>query len=140
MNFQDCINFQLAVVQNAVFSYFKAALSEYDVTPAQYSLLSCLWDNNGQPPSQLAQRLQLDPSSMSGLLTRTEAKGLITREYCSSDRRTYKILITPRGVSLQKPITEIIESCNHHILNGLSESEYKSLMDCFDRILSNARE
>ena len=39
MKLQDCINFQLTVTQNAVFSYFKGALAKLDVTPAQYALL-----------------------------------------------------------------------------------------------------
>lgn len=139
MKLQDCINFQLTVTQNAVFSYFKGALATLDVTPAQYALLSCLWEKDGQAPSRLASRLQLDPASMSGLITRTEAKGFITREYSSTNRRTYKIRVTERGKLMQEPITEVIRQCNQQVLQGISPSDYKVFLKCINVFSCNTQ-
>ena len=64
MELYDCINFILNRVQNSVNSHFKAKLQPFGVTPIQYSLLKCLWTQDMQMPSQLAQTLQVDASKI----------------------------------------------------------------------------
>ena len=72
MQLNECINFMLTNVQNAVFLCFKKQLQQYNVTPIQYALLKCLWDEDEQAPSQLAQRLYLDSSTVTGIMSRLE--------------------------------------------------------------------
>ena len=81
MDIHSCINFILSNTQNAVNNYFKRELQEYDITPSQYALLQCLCTQDGLTPSQLAQELRLDTSSITGILSRLEKKGLIDRVY-----------------------------------------------------------
>ena len=64
MQLNECINFMLTNVQNAVFLCFKKQLQQFNVTPIQYALLKCLWDEDEQAPSQLAQHLCLDSSTV----------------------------------------------------------------------------
>lgn len=139
MKLQDCINFQLTTVQSSVFSYFKSVLAKYDVTPSQYALLSCLWEKDGQPVSQLAQAMCLDPSSMSGLLTRAEAKGLISRQFSLEDRRTVMVHLSDLGRSLQAGITQTIEEANAHTLRGFSAEERDVLRQCLNKLTMNTR-
>ena len=74
MELSSCINFILYCTQNAVLNYFRERLSQYDVTPIQYSVLKCLSTEDGQTPTQLAQSLRLDASSVTGLLARLERR------------------------------------------------------------------
>ena len=67
MQLNECINFMLTNVQNAVFLCFKKQLQQFNVTPIQYALLKCLWDEDEQAPSQLAQHLCLDSSTVTGV-------------------------------------------------------------------------
>ena len=139
MQLQDCINFQLTMVQNSVFSYFKGQLAPYDVTPSQYALLSCLWEKDGQSPTQLAQTLNLDTSSMTGLLTRMEGKDLIRREFSTEDRRAVIIHITPLGLSLKGEITRAIEEANHTVLRGITPEEDRVLRRCLTTLFENTQ-
>ena len=70
MEINSCINFILSNAQNAVQNYFKRELQQYDITPSQYALLQCLHTQDGLTPSQLAQALRLDTSSITGVLSR----------------------------------------------------------------------
>ncbi len=44
MELEQCVNFVLTKAQNAVQQLFKAELAPYGVTPGQYAVLKCLWD------------------------------------------------------------------------------------------------
>jgi len=123
MELKDCINFQLSNAQNAVFSYFKSMLAPFDVTPIQYALLKCLWTEDMQPPTQLAQMLQLDTSTVSGLLDRLEKKGLIERIYNTQDRRGIHVHLLESGAALQRPIEETIIKANAEVTAGISPEE-----------------
>lgn len=40
MELTQCINYLLTTAQHSVFQYLNGKLSEYDVTPSQYGVLS----------------------------------------------------------------------------------------------------
>ena len=129
MQLNECINFMLTNVQNAVFLCFKKQLQQYTVTPIQYALLKCLWDEDEQAPSQLAQRLYLDSSTVTGIMSRLEEKALIVREYSKTDRRRIIVCLTDAGRALQKPIEALIEETNRLVTQGLSAQEQRQLRE-----------
>ena len=129
MQLNECINFMLTNVQNAVFLCFKKQLQQYNVTPIQYALLKCLWDEDEQAPSQLAQRLYLDSSTVPGIMSRLEEKALIVREYSKTDRRRIIVCLTDAGRALQKPIEALIEETNRLVTQGLSAQEQRQLRE-----------
>ena len=126
METRDCINFILSNTQNAVYSYFKKKLQEFDITPSQYSLLSCLRSQDGQTPSQLAQSLRLDTSSITGILSRTEKKELIGRSYSQEDRRSVSIHLRPEGAALLSQVDRVIEEANAKITRGFDPNTTSS--------------
>ena len=129
MQLNECINFMLTNVQNAVFLCFKKQLQQYNVTPIQSALLKCLWDEDEQAPSQLAQRLSLDSSTVTGIMSRLEEKALIVREYSKTDRRRIIVCLTDAGRALQKPIEALIEETNRLVTQGLSAQEQRQLRE-----------
>jgi DNA-binding MarR family transcriptional regulator len=139
MELNECINFELNIVQNTVLNYFKGKLAPYDVTPIQYALLKCLWNEDLQTPTQLAQTLRLDTSSITGLLARLEKKGLIERIYSQQDRRSIQVHILENGAALQKPIESAIETANREITAGISPEDYKQFRSLLKVIESNAK-
>ena len=127
MKFQECINFLLTNAQNTVFTYFKRELACLDVTPIQYATLKCLWEEDGQMPSQLAETLNLDSSTVTGILGRLEDKELINRSFRMDDRRKVIVHLTDAGKALETPVNDIITRLNHEVTEGLSDEQ----MDVF---------
>ena len=127
MKLQECINFLLTNAQNTVFTYFKRELACLDVTPIQYATLKCLWEEDGQMPSQLAETLNLDSSTVTGLLGRLEDKELINRSFRMDDRRKVIVHLTDAGKALETPVNDIITRLNHEVTEGLSDEQ----MDVF---------
>lgn len=64
---------------------------------AQLELLSCLADNPGARPGQLARQLRLAPNSVTTLLNGLQTRGLVTRASGSDDRRTVAVSLTLPG-------------------------------------------
>jgi len=133
MDLEQCINFVLTRAQQSVHQLFKAEVAPFGVTPGQYAVLKCLWDENGQTAKQIADRLGLDASTVTGILDRMEQKGLIEKRVDPKDRRALKVLLTPKGEGLKDPLNEAIDSANRKALQGLSEEESETLR----RILMN---
>ena len=139
MKLYECINFQLNNVHNAVFSYFKAMLAPYDVTPIQYALLKCLWEEDMQPPTQLAQALQLDASTVSGHIDRLEKKQLIERVYNTQDRRSIYVHLLESGAALQSPIEDAIQKANKEVTAGISPEDLATFKKQLKMIENNAK-
>ena len=66
---------------------------------AQLELLSCLADNPGARPGQLARLLRLAPSSVATLVHGMSRADLVTRTGGQQDRRTASLLLTPYGTA-----------------------------------------
>ena len=45
MELQNCINYLLTVAQHEVFQAFSNKLAQFNITPGQYGVLGCLWEN-----------------------------------------------------------------------------------------------
>jgi DNA-binding MarR family transcriptional regulator len=113
----------LTRAQNCVFTHFKNKLDPFDVTPAQYAVLKCLWDHGDQSPTQLSQLLFLDTSTITGIISRMENKKLIKRLNSKIDRRAVTIRIKPLGKKLQPQIEQAIAEANAEVLDTFTEDE-----------------
>ncbi|MTK11157.1 MAG: MarR family transcriptional regulator [Clostridiaceae bacterium] len=134
MELNECINFLLTKAQHTVFQYLKTNLAQFDVTPVQYGILKCLWDEDGQTPKQIARTLSLDGSTITGILDRMENKNLVRRTPDPDDRRTLKVVITNQGLELRECIEEVIEEVNKRILEIFTFEEQEQLKKFLEQI------
>ena len=73
--------------------------------------------------NQLSQLLELDKSSVSGLVDRAEARGLVTRVRAVADRRSVQVVLTDEGRSLGAVVAKGFEADVAEMLEGLSEAQ-----------------
>ncbi len=137
MKLEQCINFTLTKAQQAVQQLFKVELAPFGITPGQYAILSCLWEDDGQTPRQLAERLSLDSSSITGILDRVEQKGLIQRQAVPRDRRTLQVVLTSKGRELEKPVNQAILDANQKVLSQLEEQDSEKLRKYLHKLNPN---
>ncbi len=140
MQLNQCINFLLNKTQNAVLIHFRSKLDEYNVTPVQYAVLKCLWDEDRLTPKQIAQDIALDASTITGILGRLENKGLIERTPSNTDRRTLIVALTDSGRALQDDIDRVILEANREVLADLSEEEQTLLKSYLERVCDTCRD
>ena len=123
MELTQCINYLLTTAQHSVFQYLNGQLSEYDVTPSQYGVLSCLWQREFATPKQISEILCLETSTISGVLDRMQKKGLIDRVINRNDRREVRVVPTEKGKALEEPISKIIDEVNEEVLKCFTDEE-----------------
>jgi MarR family transcriptional regulator, organic hydroperoxide resistance regulator len=120
--------FALAVTNRAVLAVYRPLLEPLGLTHPQYLVMLALWDNAkaaGEPLSvkDIARLLQMDSATLSPMLKRLQAQGLITRERCESDERTTHVELTPKGGSLRRQALTVPPAVVERLGVELSELE-----------------
>ena len=98
MNRGDVVD-ALAQLSWHVQAQITEAAAEQGVSPSLLRLLGILRDREPEM-LELARHLQLDKSSVTGLVSRAEERGLVERVAGAVDRRTVAVRLTPAGHEL----------------------------------------
>src|SRR6476661_6122186 len=83
-----------------VSARFAAAIDQVDLAPAQARALHELDLDRPISMRELAERLKADPSNVTGLIDRLEARGLVERRPDPTDRRIKGLALTSAGALL----------------------------------------
>jgi DNA-binding MarR family transcriptional regulator len=94
---------------------------------AQLEMLSCLAENPGSRPGQLARMLRLAPSSVATLTHSLRQAGLVTRTGGAGDRRTVLLDLTPSGRSAVVRWKELNERLLDLALEGMPPASRATL-------------
>ncbi|BCH29752.1 transcriptional regulator [Mesorhizobium sp. L-8-10] len=86
----------------AIQRVYKPMLDELGVTYTQYLVLSALWEKNGLTISAIADRLALEPSTITPAVKRLEAAGFVERRRSTVDERQVEVHLSPKGSSLHR--------------------------------------
>jgi len=95
---QLCFSLYAATI--AVNRTYKPKLDALGLTYPQYLVLSTLWERDGQSVSAIADRLSLESSTITPLLKRLEAAGMLTRQRNPEDERQVIVALTDKGRAL----------------------------------------
>ena len=93
--------FALYAASLSMTKLYKPLLDELQLTYPQYLVLLVLWERDGPSVSELGLRLQLDSGTLTPLLKRMEAAGLVQRQRSSLDERKVHVCLTAVGRDLQ---------------------------------------
>jgi len=118
-----------------VHAHFAAAVAELDLAPVQAKALHEL---NVEPPismRELAERLKSDPSNVTGLIDRLEARGLVERRPDPNDRRIKGLALTAAGARMRERLFARLYAAPRSVAQ-LSERDQRTLADVLQRVLS----
>ena len=121
LKLQNQICFPLYAASREVIKQYKPYLDEIDLTYTQYIALMLLWDRGTMTSKEMGDRLFLDSGTLTPLLKKLEAKGLITRVRSTKDERNLNISITEAGEALQYKAQHMAEEMQKY--NPLSQEE-----------------
>ena len=97
-------------------------------------VLSALAAGPRQTQLSLAQSLGLDKTTMTSLLDRMEARGLITRSVDRHDRRARIPELTGAGRQIQAEVTSARDRVEAGLLGGFTADEQRQLRDLLTRL------
>ncbi|MFH8340712.1 MarR family winged helix-turn-helix transcriptional regulator [Streptomyces sp. AM6-12] len=128
----DVVELIAEVVARYHADYDEAA-AEHALTGAQAKLLSLL-SLGPLPMRKLAQKLKCEPSNVTGIVDRLEARGLAERRPDPADRRVKMAAATEEGLRVARELREGLHFAREP-LAGLSAQERGTLRDLLRRVL-----
>lgn len=128
--------FALYSASRAMTAAYRPVLAEMNLTYPQYLVLLVLWeaatDEGRVTVGRLGERLQLDSGTLSPLLKRLEANGLVRRERSRDDERIVEVTLTDSGRTLESRAQCIPERL--FARTGMTEHEAADLRDAVRRL------
>ncbi len=109
LKLENQICFPLYVIAKEITGLYRPFLDELDMTYPQYLVMMVLWEHDGMTVSCIGEKLYLDSGTLTPLLKRLEAKGLITRQRKKEDERVVEIFITEAGKQLKSRACSVPE-------------------------------
>ena len=122
---------QLRCVWYSINQAFRKRIAHLEITPNQYTLLRWLSETHHKGLSQreLADLMASDPNTITSLLNRMEAKGLIQRDVHENDRRAYRIIIKPAGRKLFEKAHPVALKLQKEVLGHMSKPERERFLE-----------
>lgn len=74
------------------------------LTPSQFDVIATLGDTEGMTCAELSNATLVTKGTLTGVLDRLAAKGLIRRETVAGDRRSTRITLTEKGDALFRKV------------------------------------
>jgi DNA-binding MarR family transcriptional regulator len=110
-------------------------LKAFDLTPAQYLVLSLSSSERGQSSADLARRSQTTPQSMNEIIAALDAKGLIRRREDPDNRRILRVIVTKDGARLLADCNKQIDRMENEMFRCLSERELATFRALHTKLL-----
>lgn len=126
--------FPLYASARAVTKMYKPFLDLIDLTYTQYIAMLILWEQRSATVKEMGERLYLDSGTLTPLLKKLEAKGLLTRQRSARDERNLIVTVTDAGMALREKALGIPELMHRRC--PLSNEEAYQLYGLLQRILS----
>ena len=104
LTLDDQLCFALYAASRAMTAQYRGPLSALGLTYPQYLVVVLLLEHGSSSVGYLGDRLHLDSSTLSPLIKRLEATGLVTKTRDVTDERSVLVELTPAGAGLSKQI------------------------------------
>ena len=103
----DQLCFALYSTGLAMAKAYRKPLAALGLTDPQYLVMLVLWAGDGLTVSGIGERLFLDSATLTPLLKRLEAAGLVTRTRALGDERQVLVALTPAGRALKARVPKL---------------------------------
>lgn len=128
--------FRLYSVSRLITQSYQPWLSKLGITYTQYIVMMVLWEQDHQPVNDIAKRLLLETNTVTPLIQRMEAEGLVRREKDKADARKTIVSLTPKGQELEEQAAEV-PSCMTQMFveEGLDAEVFNQMIPSLDEII-----
>ncbi|MCR3956736.1 MAG: MarR family transcriptional regulator [Gudongella sp.] len=130
LKLENQVCFPLYALSREVIKLYKPLLEPFDLTYTQYITMMVIWEEKKILFKDLGSRLFLDSGTLTPVLKKLEAKGLVTKYRNKDDDRVVTVEITQKGMELKEKIAKVPEDM-YKSFKGDREKlmELKKLLD-----------
>jgi DNA-binding MarR family transcriptional regulator len=121
-------------IMRAVDLHSRHLVDEFGLTGPQLALLKAVQRLAPATPGGLARELSLSPATVTGILSRLEARGLVLRRLGDVDRRTIRVELTRAGAVLVGDAPSLLQERFRRELAQIQDWEQHQILSVLQRI------
>jgi DNA-binding MarR family transcriptional regulator len=129
--------FAIYAASRAMTGYYRPLLDAVGLTYPQYLVMLVLWERGEATVTGIGQALQLETGTLSPLLRRLEALGLVCRDRQVADQRSVVVSLTPAGRALNRDVISTQKRVGE--ATGLSRAESVELHEALHGLTGRLR-
>ena len=115
--------FPLYAGSRVVIKMHKPYLDKLDLTYTQYIAMMLLWEHKSMTVKEMGQALYLDSGTLTPLLKKLEAKGMLTRARSVKDERNLIVTVTEAGEALKDDALKVHDAMHANCPLNREEAE-----------------
>ena len=135
---EEQVCFALSVAARTVVAVYRPVLEPLGLTHPQYLVMLALWQHEPVSVRDLSGLLHLDPGTLSPLLKRLEACGLLRRERDTADERALAVTLTAKGRALRAEAEHVPPAIVARL--GMDLGELVALRESLTRVIHAAQD
>ena len=129
--------FALAVATREIVALYRPVLEPMGLTHPQYLVMLALWEREPRSLRDLGETVALEPGTLSPLVKRLAAAGLVVRERDGGDERMLAVRLTPDGRTLRRQAVKVPERIAARL--GLPADDLEHLNTVLREVIAAAR-
>jgi DNA-binding MarR family transcriptional regulator len=131
----ELIGYVLRRAQLVVFQDFFQAFAPFNISPAQFSVLTVIERNPGLTQSQVAAALGIKRTNFVGLLDALERRALAERRQAARDKRSYALYLTSDGAALMRKLKPVLKAHESRMVARIGEAGRDRLVELLHEIV-----
>ena len=136
LKLENQLCFPVYAASRLITREYQPFLDKLEITYPQYLVLMVLWEKDSLSVNEITEKLILNTNTITPILKRMEAQGIIDRRRSEEDERRVIITLTPKGKQLQSEASSIPEKLVARLVSeNVSLEELKILKDQLYKII-----
>lgn len=131
------LGFLVAQLAKKMTAEFNSLLAEHGLTTTQWGVLACLWREDGLTQREISRRTGIDAATLTEMLKRMAARGLVRRERDPDNNRYQRVYLVTHDAELRDTISSLAAGVNEHAFTGFTASDRARLITLIGRALAN---
>jgi DNA-binding MarR family transcriptional regulator len=128
------VGFNLRMAQEAAFQAFSRRSQEIGESPGRFATLTLIARNPGISQTELSHANGRDKSSLTPVVEELVRRGLVERKRMDSDRRTYRLNVTPAGKKVLTNMTRCARRHERNLDHVIGERDRKRFVQILKKI------
>ncbi|GAB5510207.1 MAG: MarR family winged helix-turn-helix transcriptional regulator [Hyphomicrobiales bacterium] len=126
-NYRKTVTFRLAQAAKAYRQRSSSVLGRLNLHPGQDQILKALADTDGQTMGALAATLSVQPPTVTKMVARLGAQGLVQRRQQADDARSAKVFLTTAGEQLIDDLDKALRGLERDALRDVDDKDRKRI-------------
>lgn len=138
---RDDLGFKIKIISKLLTQNMNNSITSLDLTSSQARVLGYLCYRTKRQekayPRDIERHFRFTHPTVSGLLQRLEAKGYLSSEPSTEDRRCKQILVTERALEANQQVLDQLAASEQRLVSDMSRAEIIQLQSFLDRMIQN---